>query len=328
MEFPIFLVGTPRSGTSLISQIIGSHPGIAVPFESYFYAHFASWLQLYGDLGIRRNRERLVRDILQTNVLQQWVPRVDAQDALEHIDSGGRYDFGGVIAGIMASWCSGQGKRRWGEKTPAHLFCADRILEDFPHAQFVHILRDGRDVAVSWKKVAFGPKHVYAAARRWVEVLEATAALQERLGPAQFFELRYEDLLRDPEQTVGAVCDFLGEEYTPDMLAFYRSRHGYPTDARNDANLARPIMAGNAEKWRQTLSSRELEIFEAVAGEELKLHGYELACEHPRVSAAQRRFYRYVEHPLRKIAPMARNLSSQRELAIRCLLYLRLRLGG
>lgn len=327
MESPIFFVGTPRSGTSLISQIIGNHPGIAVPYESYFYKTFVPWLRHYGDLGARRNRERLVRDILQTDVLRNWLPRVDRQAALERIEANGRFDFGGIVAGIMEAWCRGQGKRRWGEKTPAHLFLADRILEDFPQAQFIHIVRDGRDVAVSWKKAVFGPKHVYSAALRWLEVLEAAHELEEKLGPAQYFELRYEDLLRDAEMTVRRICDFLGEEYSAGMLKFYRSQEGYPTDARNDANLAKPIMAGNAEKWRRALSPRELRIFEAVAWKELEAHGYDRVCGNPRLSAAQRRFYKYIEHPLRKIVPLVKNRKSQMHLAVLSLIYVRLRAG-
>ncbi|MGH8196320.1 MAG: sulfotransferase family protein, partial [Woeseiaceae bacterium] len=214
MDAPIFFVGTPRSGTSLVSRIVGSHPRIAVPFESYLYKGFLPWRPHYGDLGERRNRTRLARDMLQSMRLREWIPPVDAAAALERIEANGQYDFNGIIAGLMETWCAAQGKDRWGEKTPAHIFFADRILCGFPKAQFVHIVRDGRDVAVSWKNVPFGPKHVYASARRWADVLDAGHRLQETVSDKQYLELRYEDLLHDTEATIRRVCHFLGEEYS------------------------------------------------------------------------------------------------------------------
>jgi hypothetical protein len=327
MESPIFFVGTPRSGTSLISRIIGSHPRIAVPFESYFYKSFAGWRRHYGDLGKRTNRDRLLRDFLQSVRLRVWVPRVDGQTASERIEATGQFDFSGVIAGIMGAWSSAQGKERWGEKTPAHIFFANEILAGFPKAQFIHIVRDGRDVTESWKHVRFGPKHVFSSASRWVETLEAGRRLRETLGPTQYLELRYEDLLADTEKVVQRVCDFLDETYTSEMLNFYRSQAKYPTDARNEANLAKPVIVDNVEKWRQSLSPREIRIFEAVAGDKLEEYNYVRTCHKPRLSELERMFCKYLEHPARKIVPMAMNRQSQLDALVRGMIYLRLRAG-
>lgn len=326
MESPIFFVGTPRSGTSLISRMFDGHPDIAVPFESFLYKGFVPWLRYYGDLNKRRNRERLLRDMLSVR-LREWIPRVDEQAARQQIESNGRFDFPGIVAGIMESWCNAQGKRRWGEKTPQHIFFADQILEGFPQAQFIHIVRDGRDVAVSWRHVKFGPEHVYASALRWSDVLEAGRALKGRLGPTQYLELRYEDLLQDTEATMRRVCAYLDERYSPDMLSFYRTNKRYPTDGINNANLAKPVMTGNTGKWRQRLSPREIRIFETVAGDQLEHYGYERACKNPHLSKMERAFSEYIEHPLRKIVPMVKNRESQMEALVRSMMYLRLRAG-
>ncbi|MGH8195802.1 MAG: sulfotransferase family protein [Woeseiaceae bacterium] len=327
MDSPIFFVGTPRSGTSLLSRIVGSHPEIAVPFESHFFNGFVPWLRYYGDLAVRRNRNRLLRDLLQSVRLREWIPRVNAQNARTNIEASGRFDFPGIIAGIMESWCNAQGKRRWGEKTPHHIFFADQIIEGFPRAQFIHIVRDGRDVAVSWKRVKFGPEHVYPSARRWAEVLETGRRLKELLGPAQYLELRYEDLLQDAEATIRRICHYLGEAYSPEMHYFYRTNEKYPTDARNEANIAKPVMANNTGQWPRYLSPREIRIFEAVAGDTLESYGYERACKNPRLSRLERAFCKYIEHPPRKIVPMLTNRKSQVETLVRALMYLRLRAG-
>ena len=326
MESPIFFVGTPRSGTSLISRMFGTHPDIAVPFESFLYMGFLPWIRYYGDLTERRNRRRLLRDMLSVR-LRAWIPPVDEQAACQQIGSNGLFDFSGMVAGIIESWCKAQGKRRWGEKTPQHIFFADEILAGFPHAQFIHIVRDGRDVSVSWRNVKFGPEHAYASAVRWKEVLAAGRRLKERLDATQYLEVRYEDLIQDTESTLRLVCDYLGETYSPDILRFYRTNKRYPTDEINNANLAKPIIAGNTGKWRRGLPLREIRIFEAVAGEQLEQYGYERACKNPHLSNMERAYCKYIEHPLRKIVPMIKNRQSQREALRKSMIYLRLRAG-
>ncbi|MGH8495706.1 MAG: sulfotransferase family protein [Gammaproteobacteria bacterium] len=320
-------MGPPRSGTSLISRIVGSHPAIAVPYESHFYNTFAPWIRHYGDLGERRNRERLLRDALQTAMIRDWRPRVDRHAAMARIESNGRFDLHGVFAGIMETWCAAQGKRRWGEKTPAHVFFADRILEGFSHARFICIVRDGRDAALSWMRAQFGPMHVYPAATRWVAFLAAARKLRDRLGATRFLQVRYEDLVDSPEAITRQVCRFVGEDYVGEMLAFHRSEGRYPTDAQNEENLARPVLENNTGKWQRALSSRELRIFEAVAGRELQANGYPRAMPHAAMTRAERLRCAYLEHPPRKLLGMARNFRGQLDGLIRVLLYLRLRAG-
>lgn len=324
-EPPVIIVGSPRSGTSLISRIIGSHPAIAVPRESHFYNTFVPWLEYYGDLRESRNRERLLRDVLDTAPLRRWIPRVDRRAAGARIEANGRFDLNGIIAGIMETWCDALGKPRWGEKTPHHLFFADSILEGFPAARFVHIVRDGRAVAASWKRARFGPKHVYPAALRWVDNLEAARRLEERLGPKQFFEFRYEDLLRDPGATVRQICDFLDVEYVSDMLDPRPSHERFSTDVRNRENLAKGVIAENAIRWH--LSPRETRIFEAVAGEALQARGYERACPNASLSNLERLTCKYLEHPPRKVVAMATNRHGLTDGLIRTRIYLRLRIG-
>jgi hypothetical protein len=326
MESPVIIIGAPRSGTSLLSQIIGSHPAIAVPYESHFYETFMPWFRYYGDLQQRGNRERLVRDVLQTAMLRHWVPRVDQQAALTRIEANARFDPDGIFAGIMEAWSAAQGKRRWGEKTPVHVFFASHIAAKFPDAKFVHIVRDGRDVAVSWMRARFGPKDIYHAATGWLSFLAAARNLEATLDPARFFELRYEDLLRDRQSQTRQICAFLGEDYAAGMLDFHRFEGRYPTDARNRKNLARPLIGNNTGKWRRRLSPREIRIFEGVAGEALERNGYERVARNATVSALER-LRAKATHPVKRTFAMARNTQGQMDGLIRTLIYLRLRAG-
>ena len=321
---PIFIFGSTRSGTSLLSRIIGAHPEIAIPYESHLYNTFYPWLKYYGDLNSAKNRERLVDDILSTDVMNDWYPRPDRKLALEAID---RFDFHGVVNGLMLAWTQGERKQRWGEKTPGHIFYWREILSGFPDAQVIHIVRDGRDVALSLKQARFGPKHIYHLAKRWVNYLEMVDELKATLDENSFFEVHYEDLLSETEQVVQNICRFLGEDFAPEMLEFHTNSAPYMTDRKNQKNLAKPILTKNAGKWRTEMTPRELRIFEAVAGEMLDRYGYKMELTQPKISALEILNFKYLEHPPQKIMAMLKNRKGHIDGLLRLKIYLRLKLG-
>lgn len=320
---PIFLFGCPRSGTSLLSRMLGAHPRIAIPFESHFYNTFHPWLRHYGDLGISDNRERLIRDILATEVVRDWFPRPVFEHALAEVD---RYDFHGIVEAIMNSWTSDVGKERWGEKTPDHVFAWRTILEGFPDLQVIHMVRDVRDVALSWKRARFGPKHVYLLANRWVTYLQTVDEIRKELPPEQFFELRYEDLLESPEDVLRDTCRFLREEYSSGMLQYHRTDREYRTDKSNLENLRRPVMRNNAGKWVREMEPGQLRVVEAVAGPTMERFGYERRLDSPSVTPFERFRFRYLVHPPRKALAMIRNRKGHVDGLRRLGIYLRLRL--
>lgn len=321
---PIFIFGSARSGTSLLSRIVGAHPRIAIPFESHLYNTFYPWLKFYGDLNLAKNRERLVDDILSTEVMRDWMPRPERQKILERIE---RFDFHGIVDALMNTWTHAQGKQRWGEKTPWHVFYWSEILEAFPNAKIIHIVRDGRDAALSWKQARFGPKHIYLLAKRWVHYLDLIEQMRTVVDPNAFFELRYEDLLANPEALARQICHFLGEEFSPEMLAFYTNDAPYPTDKQNQTNLTKPILATNTEKWRTQMTQKDLRIFEAVAGDALTRYGYSCQLKRAEVSSWESLWICYIEHPLRKLFAMLKNRKGHIDGLRRLKIYLRLRLG-
>jgi hypothetical protein len=304
--------------------MLGAHERIAIPFESHLYNTFYPWLPYYGDLGEAANRERLVSDILKTEVMRDWSPRPDRARVLAAVE---RHDFHGIVAAILRSWTHDVGKRRWGEKTPPHAFWWRPILEGFPTMKAIHIVRDGRDVALSWKRARFGPKHVYLLAQGWVRYLKVVDELRAALPGEQFFELRYEELLRAPDVVLDQVCRFLGEDYSDEMLLFYRHGGSYRTDQANIENLRKPVLRDNTAKWEREMTPHQLRVFEAVAGPMLRRFGYQPRLTDPKMTDLERFRIRYLVHPPRKALAMLKNRKGHIDGIRRLAIYLRLRLN-
>jgi hypothetical protein len=301
---PFFIFGCPRSGTSLLSRMLAAHPKLAVPYESHLYDNIFPIVQRYGDSRRRSARARLVSEILRTAYIRRWTPKPSLAETLEVIQRDG---FHGIVEGLMRAWAASQGKSRWGEKTPQHTLCWRDIWAGFPGLQIIHLVRDGRDVALSYKKAFFGPKHVYPLARRWRNYLAAAEEARANVGDQAFLQVRYEDLVTEPERELRRICRFLGEEFAPAMLSFYQGGQTFHLEQRTAQNLKRPVMTQGIGRWRAGLTAREVRIFEALAGTYLEQYGYPRSLDYPRISAWEALSCRYVEHPPRRFSAMLKN---------------------
>ena len=320
---PLFLFGCPRSGTSLLSRMLDSHPNIAIPYESHFYDGLYPVVRRYGDLDDRRTRT-LMTEILRSRFVKSWAPLPSLTECLAAITRPG---FDGVVEGLLRAWTLSKGKSRWGEKTPQHTLCWRTVLAGFPDLQVIHLIRDGRDVALSYRAAFFGPKHVYHLAQRWGQYLAAAEESQAVLGEGGFLPVRYEDLVVEPERELRRICAFLGEEFAPAMLTSHRAPIALIADQRNLANLRRPVLTDNVGKWRREMTAREIRIFEARAGAGLDRYGYARALGEARLPVWEAISCRYLEHPPRRALAMLRNRQGYWLALERLRLRLRLRLG-
>ena len=267
---------------------------------------FVPLLALYGDLRQTARLRRLVSDVLAW----RWVCRLpNLPDVDAVLERAQRPTLGGVFEALLSLWAQGQGKSRWGEKTPSHLHFWPFIEASFPQAQVVHIVRDGRDVALSQIKAPFGPKTIATAAERWVRFVERIRALGRRIGSGRYVEVRYEDLLVRSRETITQVLQLIGEPYDPAVLQFHVGATAAGTDAVNDVNVRQPLLVGNAGKWQDGLNRRQLLVFEAIGGQALEACGYARSTSVEPMRGVERAFYRYVQHVPIKILSMARNRS-------------------
>jgi len=284
--------------------MVNGHKHIGVPYEAHIYNAYWALNDDYEPLTDPARQRQLVNDMLSLRVNRFWNTPPTADEVLDRTE---RPSFHGVFEALMQVWLEKQDKPRWGEKTPQNGPYWRAISEGFPEAKFVHLIRDGRDCTLSWINANFGPKLTYPAAVKWAKYLDEMLEMKESLGPERVFELRYEDLVNQPEASLKQLCLFLGETYDPDMLDYHRREDNYMTEKRNNQNLKQPVITTNAGKWRTKMSVKNQRIFEAVAGDQLKRHGYELIHPGATVTSWQKLRDTKLLHPPLRVWSMAKN---------------------
>ena len=116
---------------------------------------------------------------------------------------------GDAARSFYEAYAAQEGKPRWGDKSPPYTWKAKRIQRALPEAHFIHLIRDGRDVALSLSEVSWGPGDVQAAAAKWVEELGHARAPGAAAAPGTYMEVRYEDLVAEPEPLLRRIADFV-----------------------------------------------------------------------------------------------------------------------
>lgn len=280
-----FVIGSPRSGTTLLRNLLRSHPHLAVAPESHFVPIL---YRAIGDPTDERSRRRLITRVLNTHWVRSWgVP-------MRLSDFDGCTTFRDIIERLYRVAAGEKRNCRQGDKTPGYAREIPTLDRIFPEAQFIHIIRDGRDVALSLSHVWFGHRHAYTAACYWRDhVLEARRD-GAPLGPGRYLEVRYETLLRETEQTMRTVCEFLGEPFDPRVLVpaeSRRMRSRRPTSRAPKMISHTEIVPVNHDKWRTLMSREDLEIFETAAGDLLAELGYERVTRGRRIGRFRRAYW-------------------------------------
>ena len=277
---PFFVVGSARSGTTLLRLILNAHPEVAVPPESRFV------IELHTGRDVVE-AEGFLKELASHPRFRTWelpVERVRAE-----LPDGANLPYGKAVAAAYRAYAKAHGKSRWGDKTPRYVEHIPLLARLFPEARFVHLVRDGRNVALSYADVPFGPKTVGKAARLWSRRVEAGLRDGRALGPERYTEVRYERLVTEPEAQVKELCDFLDLNFDPGMLEYSeRARNAILSRASafNVHVTERPNP--NVRSWEESMPPGLVEIFEAVAGDILSALGYERRYPHPSLIAKGR----------------------------------------
>lgn len=260
--------------------MLDSHSEMAVPDETGFVL----------GLGVRRAHYERPEGFLAEAFLDDLLPRaafrrleLGADAMRSRFSASSPASFADAIRLVFAMYAQHRGKTRYGDKTPFYVLHLALLAEIFPEARFVHVIRDGRDVALSYLDVDWGPETLEEAAVLWKRAVRRGRAAGERIGAGRYREIRYEQLVAEPEATVRQLCDFLDLRFEPAMLRYYeRANEIAAPMARPQARqgLYRPPTKGMRD-WRSQMAEDDVARFELLAGDVLGELGYELGA--PRV---------------------------------------------
>lgn len=268
-----FIIGCPRSGTTLLRAMLDSHPLVAVPPESYFTVKALRRADRY-ERPEGLDRAALLRDIEGDVSWRSWA--IAAERLVPIASDRSIETVPAVLRAVYAEYARGTGKVRAVDKTPQHTEHVALLDRAFPGCRFVHLVRDGRDVVPSLRAMPYFPSGFAEATLFWRDRVLSGRDARRVVGRDRYLELRYEDLVADPERHLPSVCAFLDLEYDPRMLE-------YPARAESViAGTVGETHHGNLRRapaptrdWRDDLSAREIGRFEALAGDALGMFGYE-----------------------------------------------------
>ncbi|MQA75236.1 MAG: hypothetical protein GEU88_12975 [Solirubrobacterales bacterium] len=282
-----FVVGVGRSGTTLLRLMLDAHPRLAIPAETHFVPALIERAKAGGE------PDALLGEILSA---RNWGDfGLDPETLRARIATLDGADPASVLRGFYRLYADARSKPRWGDKTPGYVKRMRIIGEALGEARFVHLIRDGRDVALSRRGRGMGAeKPIADVADRWRRRIEAARRSARRLR-GRYLELRYEDLVADPEPVLRRVCELVELDYDPAMLRYHEraeqrlremsgdlpaagGRRGRSGEERMAAHAltSRPPAGDRVGGWRERMSATERAEFEAVAGGLLAELGYDV----------------------------------------------------
>jgi hypothetical protein len=257
MPWKPFIIGVPRSGTTLLRLMLDSHSLLSIPPETQFLSaivniksasveqtiHAITHCARWNDFGMTEG------------VWREPHPQTSAD----------------AVRRFYGAYAAKQGKNQWGDKTPQYGRIMQRIKTLLPETYFIHIIRDGRDAFVSWRQTHWPtPVSAESGAKMWSSYIRE--ARQQAAAVGDYCEVRYEDLVTNPEDSLSRVCSSIQE------LGSFRSKRGEVIDRMTRLSwhqrVAKPPDAIRVRRWRTELSSQDRNTYERIAGDLLEELGY------------------------------------------------------
>jgi len=273
---PFFIVGSGRSGTTLLRLILSGHSRIEIPPETWFILPLVRRFPLREPL--KPEQVRAVAEVMTHNY--RWPDMGIAADAFRaQAMSLAKPCLVDLIDIVYRHHLAAAGKPRIGDKTPPYIEIIPQLSALYPDAKFIHLLRDGRDVAISYidLKWQFPGCRCYERNFEWTRALRFREAYRNSKIDWKILDVTYEDLVREPEAVIRRICAFLGEEFEPRMLAWAERVDKVPERERViHPRLAHPLSEAAVARWRTKLSGFECFIMEACLRRDLRRWGYRL----------------------------------------------------
>jgi hypothetical protein len=285
----VFIIGVGRSGTSLLQSMLHAHPDVAFLPETHFFRHYLA--RPYSRWNHERAGAKSFRSTLASDDEYQRAG-IPAEELLAPFLNGTRaFNLAATYTRLLQLYRDREEVSVIGEKDPRLIDYLPQVWHVFPEARILHIIRDPRDVLLSRMKAEWS-----AGRPDWLHALTYRAQIRRgrkqgrRSFGTQYMEIRYEDLLAEPEQSLRKVADHVGVPYSEAMLAFQRSAEELVHESERawKEETTGPLLRDNTGKWRKGLSDWQVRLTERVCSKAFEWFDYERAEPPVELSRAQR----------------------------------------
>lgn len=278
---PFFIVGSGRSGSTLLRVILASHPRISIPPETWYILDLVK--KFPANQPLTPEQQLAATEIVTSHY--RWPDlNIRVDELKEWMSLQEEPSLRGFLETIYQQYARREGKGVWGDKTPPYVNILPELSDIFPEARFIHLVRDGHDVSKSFQNMGtYGPG-LYANAAEWKKSVNAfrSASARDSIN-SRTVEIRYEDLVLDTVPTIKRICDFIGIEFAPTMLDWeHNLSEKIPSrEAHIHSKLSRKPRASDVLRWEKEMSPLEVLIVESHIANELKWAGYKVRFGHP-----------------------------------------------
>ena len=272
---PFFIIGSGRSGNTLLRSILSGNSDISIPPESYRIPFAIKKFHIFNNRDWEDIVSQVLKEFEDCKEFYTWeIDITDAQKRLENIADSKR-TLSNIFDELFCTYTEkhSPGSKIWGDKTPMNTLYLDWIGTVFPRSKFIHIIRDGRDVASSYLKMERYDT-ILEAANRWINSIESAQSFGSKIKE-NYMEIRYEELVTKPEDVIKYTCDFLDIDYDSKMLDHTKQvKKLGDTDKEHHSNLSKPISSDSVGKWRNNLSESDQESITKLLHKHLQRLGY------------------------------------------------------
>lgn len=275
---PIFIVGSTRSGTTLTRSILSAHPNIAIADGFHYWVEVAHFKSAIPDLKAPGAIDKLF-DLLSKSRHHVHIADLDAD--LAEVRTLLAQDPDPTLAKYfrhaMETYARRRGALRFGEKTSANVRYLPQVQEMFPKAKILNLVRDPRANIASHLHVPWASRDVVSLALKWKLAVRSFLDFQAQGPeyPENVMEVRYEDLVAEPETVIRRICAFIDEPYDARMLA-HQEHSGIQVSALPwKTGVARPIYQTATQKWQQELSAPRIALIQWLTAREMRHYGYQ-----------------------------------------------------
>ncbi|KAA3606091.1 MAG: sulfotransferase [Planctomycetota bacterium] len=267
-----FILGSQRSGTTLLRLVLNAHSQVAIPEEG---TAFLPLIQRRDPSLSAAELQQCLKYLRSSPHLHLW--NVDLEDLAAPLQDLDSCSTERILQAFYQGYGRLHGKTVVGEKSPSFSNLWASIPRHLPEAKILWIVRDPRDVFLSWRKMDPNKSDPLAFAfdwkfkqRGWVQ------AMRRKAWPESWFLLRYEELVTEPQATVEKICQFLEIPYEAEMLNFFESSSKF-IGTHHSEKIFQPVSRGSVEKWRKELEIGSRAIIERVNRREFQIAGYQAA---------------------------------------------------